>query len=153
MQSAIWKQWMEPVGTKNGEPVYRIPYETRAALQDLMDNWDAVRDDIASHIAQFSTDYKVRYEDQNHTQLDTSVPEAITPEDAESTGDDDDPISAGADAVDGHIKASYEFNPFTRTSDKVKFFFAGIPDYRFDSSGRKIPVLNECGLPQLMPAT
>lgn len=153
MQSAIWKQWMEPIGTKNGEPVYRIPYETRAALQDMMDNWDAVQDDIAMHIAQFSTDYNIRYEEQNQNKLDTTVPEVTSPNNSETAADDDDPASAGAEAVDGHIKASYEFNPFSRTSDKVKFFFAAIPDYTLDSGGRKIPVLNECGLPQLLPAT
>lgn len=153
MQSAIWKQWMDPIGTKNGEPVYRTPYETRIALQELMDNWDAVRDDIASHITQFSADYKVRYEEQNKAQLDTAVPEVNSPQDADGTDNDDDPASAGAEAVDGHIKASYEFNPFSRTSDKVKFFFAGIPDYTLDSNGNKRPVLNECGLQQLIPAT
>jgi len=42
MKSAIWKQWMEPIGMKNGTPVYRIPYETRTALKELMDNWDVV---------------------------------------------------------------------------------------------------------------
>jgi len=54
--------------------------------------------------------------------------------------------------VDGHIKASYEFNPFNRASEKVKFFFAGIPDYTFNAGGKKVPRLNDCGLPELMPA-
>lgn len=152
MKSQIWKQWMDPIGMKDGKPVYRVPYETRAALQEMMDNWDAVQPDVASKIAQFSTDFKVKYEDANHAQLDTAVPDVQNELDAEGNLNDDDPASAGAEATDGHIKASYEFNPFSRASEKVKFFFAGIPDYTFDANGRKRPVLNECGLPQLMPA-
>lgn len=147
MKSQIWKQWMEPMGMKDGKPVYRVPYETRAALQEMMDNWDAVQPDVASKIAQFSTDFKVKYEDANHTQLDTAVPDVQNELDAEGNLNDDDPASAGAEATDGHIKASYEFNPFSRASEKVKFFFAGIPDYTFDANGRKRPILNECGLP------
>ena len=153
MKSQIWKQWMEPMGMKDGKPVYRVPYETRAALQEMMDNWDTVQPDVASKIAQFSTDFKVKYEDANHTQLDTAVPDVQNELDAEGNLNDDDPASAGAEATDGHIKASYEFNPFSRASEKVKFFFAGIPDYTFDANGRKRPMLNECGLPQLMSAT
>lgn len=152
MNSQIWKQWMDPIGTKDGKPVYRVPYETRAALQEMMDNWDVVQPDIASKIAQFSTDFKVKYEDANHTQLDTAVPDVQNELDTEGNINDDDPASAGAEATDGHIKASYEFNPFNRASEKVKFFFAGIPDYMFDANGRKRPMLNECGLPQLMSA-
>ena len=152
MNSQIWKQWMEPMGTKDGKPVYRVPYETRAALQEMMDNWDVVQPDVASKIAQFSTDFKVKYEEANRTQLDTAVPDVQNELDTEGNLNDDDPASAGAEATDGHIKASYEFNPFSRASEKVKFFFAGIPDYTFDANGRKRPMLNECGLPQLMSA-
>lgn len=104
----------------------QAPLASRQALQEMLDNWDAISGDIASAISQFSTDYTTKYEE-------------------EQTEDADGGEAASASIAE-HIKASYEFSQFSRTSSKVRFFFSRIPRCKY-VDGKLVQELNELGLP------
>lgn len=104
----------------------QAPLESRLALEELLDNWNEISGDIASAISQFSTDYTARYEE-------------------EQTEDADGGEAASASIAE-HIKASYEFSQFSRTSSRVRFFFSRIPKSKY-VDGKLVQELNEFGLP------
>ena len=104
----------------------QAPLGSRLALEEMLDNWDAVSADIASDISKFSTDYVAKYEE-------------------EQTEDADGGEAASASIAE-HIRASYEFSQFSRTSSKVRFFFSRIPKCKY-VDGKLVQELNELGLP------
>ena len=111
-----------------------VPQSTKDAMKELVDNWDIIADDIARDISNISTDYMRRFELENE-------------EDAESMED------AEFANIEQHIKASYQFSQFHRTSSLVRFFFARIPQADFKKiDGKNVLVarLNRLGLPQYM---
>lgn len=106
------------------------------AINELLNNWEAVKGDIAADVADISTDYMKRFEQENE-------------EDAQSLED------AQYAQIEQHIKASYEFSQFHRTSSMVRFFFSRVPLAslkRDPNTGqfKKVLKLNEIGLPQYM---
>lgn len=103
------------------------------------ENDDALHKDIADMITDISTNYDVVYDKYN----------------TESAGDSD---VTGA-SIGEHTRASYEFSPLTRATQRVRFFFAQIPEAKFfgyqdkngwHDDGVKITT-NELGLPQFIP--
>lgn len=123
--SKVYKDWM-------GDP--NIPQSTKDALQQIVDNWDVVRPDIVAAISKFSTDYQVKFDDENR-------------DDAEG----DEKSIAGA-AIGDHTRASYEFSQFSRAGSRVKFFFSAIPDWEWTEEGitaRPRIVNNNLGLPEM----
>lgn len=103
------------------------PEATKKALKELIDNWEVISGDIASDISKFSTDYQVKYAQ-------------------EYDEDDTDGGEAASASITEHIKASYEFSQFSRTSSKVRFFFSRIPKCKI-VNGKLVQELNELGLP------
>lgn len=124
-----------------------VPSSTKAALQEIIDNWEAVVPDVVSYIHQFTTDYQTKYEDEERSQKDGS---SDNPDVDPTTTEQD---MSGAD-LSQHIKASYEFSPYTRTSQKIRGFFAGIQYQRWgvNKDGKRIPIVrtNSLGLPELI---
>ena len=130
-----------------GEVEGTIPSVGQLAMREIYDNFDkeAIRDDIANAISIISTDY-------------TKVIEEQSIEDAQ--GDGESVVNAN---IGEHTRSSYEFSRFSKTSSRVRFFFATIPDAVYGKpieqvrDGKKImtmPIkyaLNEFGLPQFVP--
>ena len=100
--------------------------ETKNALKEIIKNWDAVQPDIATYISQFATDFNVKYEDKNDASREGSSSEEPVVDNNEDVEDDDFFEEIASASNEEHMKASYEFSQFSRTSQKVKFFFSGI---------------------------
>jgi len=123
----------------------KIPTIGQLAMKEIYDNFDndVLRDDIANDISFISTDFAKEFEEQSN-------------EDAQS----DDVTNA---SVGEHTRSSYEFSRFTKTSSRVRFFFATIPDTKYVKVVEKLPngqecvkmkvvfATNEFGLPQYAP--
>lgn len=134
---------------KNGIDIFgdttQIPTVGQLAMKELYDNFDkdALRDDIANDISAISTDFVKEFEEQSI-------------EDAQS----DDVTNAN---IGEHTRSSYEFSRFSKTSSRVRFFFATIPDTKYEKVVTKnadgsetikmnvVFALNEFGLPQYAP--
>ena len=122
-----------------------IPTVGQLAMKEIYDNFDNefFRDDIANLISAISTDFTKEFENESI-------------EDAQS----DDVTNA---SIGEHTRSSYEFSRFSKTSSRVRFFFATIPDTMYektvvkDDNGKEKVVmkvklaLNEFGLPQYAP--
>jgi len=122
-----------------------IPTVGQLAMKEIYDNFDNefFRDDIANLISAISTDFTKEFEKEST-------------EDAQS----DDVTNA---SIGEHTRSSYEFSRFSKTSSRVRFFFATIPDTMYekavvkDNNGNEKVVmkvklaLNEFGLPQYAP--
>lgn len=119
---------------QDGTVEYSVPENIRNAVQELLDNWDVVASDVASAISAISTDYRVKFEEENADEAQS--------EDAEGA------------QIEQHIKASYEFSQFHRASSQVKFFFSRIPKSEFytdENGNRAVRIVNsEIGLPEYM---
>lgn len=123
----------------------KIPTIGQLAMKEIYDNFDndVLRDDIANDISFISTDFTKEFEEQSN-------------EDAQS----DDVTNA---SIGEHTRSSYEFSRFTKTSSRVRFFFATIPDTKYVRVVEKLPngqecvkmkvvfATNEFGLPQYAP--
>ena len=110
-------------------------------MKEIYDNFDneVLRDDIANDISVLSTDFVKQIEED-------SV------EDAQS----DDVTNAN---IGEHTRSSYEFSRFSKTSSRVRFFFATIPDTKYEKvkeigqdgkpvvKQKEVLALNELGLP------
>lgn len=121
------------------------PSVTQLAMKEIYDkfNYGNIRDDIADQISFISTDYVKQIEN-------------------ESTEDADGGEATNAN-IGEHTKSSYEFSRFSKTTSRVRFFFATIPDTEYkkvtttDENGntvvRKIEqlALNELGMPSFVP--
>lgn len=118
-----------------------IPTVGQLAMREIYEKFDMdeIRDDIANDFSVISTDY-------------TKIIEEESNEDAE--GD-----SVTGASIGEHTRSSYEFSRFSKTSSRVRFFFATIPESVYTEvkvveNGKqvikKIPklALNEFGLPK-----
>lgn len=103
------------------------------AMTEVMVKFDAVADDLAAMMANISTDYR-----------------KIMQDDAR---DDVDGGESASSYDENFMKWSYEFNRFDKTTSRVKFFFATIPDMKYtdDSKSAWTYATNSLGMPQLIP--
>lgn len=139
----MFKRGYDIIGQTEGV----VPTVGQLAMKEIYDNFnnDSLRDDVANYISSISTDFvKIREEESN--------------EDAQ--GDEESVVNAN---IGEHTRSSYEFSRFDKTSSRVRFFFATIPDVVYGDpietvqNGKKIikkPIkmaLNELGLPQFVP--
>jgi len=117
------------------------------AMKELYEKFDneSLRDDIANYISSISTDYIKTREEES---------------DEDAQGDEESVANA---SIGEHTRASYEFSRFEKTSSRVRFFFATIPDTVYGEpvervvNGKKVITkpqqlaANEFGLPQFVP--
>ena len=103
------------------------------AMTEVMVKFEAVADDLAAMMANISTDYR-----------------KIMQDDAR---DDVDGGESASSYDENFMKWSYEFNRFDKTSSRVKFFFATIPDMKYADESRTkwTYATNSLGMPQLVP--
>lgn len=103
------------------------------AMTELAVKFDAIADDLATMMAAVSTDYRkvMQYEGR----------------------EDADGGESQSSYDENFFKWSYEFDKFDKTTSRVKFFFATIPDCRYsDDSKKKVTyATNSLGLPQFIP--
>lgn len=128
------------------------PSAGQLAMREIFDNFDSnegLREDIANTLQLIATDYNTIQEEQDKDDLDAGEVATADPSD--------------------HTRQAFEFSPFTRTTSRVRFFFATIPEqtwqeqekvYKDKRDGKMhrktvlVPVmkLNDLGLPQFAPA-
>lgn len=103
------------------------------AMTEVMVKFEAVADDLAAMMANISTDYRKIMQDDTRDDVDGG----------ESTSSYDE----------NFMKWSYEFNRFDKTTSRVKFFFATIPDMKYADESRTkwTYATNSLGMPQLVP--
>lgn len=120
--------------------------EGQKALFELIDNLDNIQFklDLANSIKAISTNF-----------------EQVESEEADNDADAGDTYSINQ-SIEGHIKDAVEFDPFEKTSQQVRFFFATIPNQKWSytpsiQNGKvklvrtKEQVFNEYGLPEFIP--
>lgn len=120
--------------------------EGQKALFELIDNLDNIQFklDLANSIKAISTNF-----------------EQVESEKADNDADAGDTYSINQ-SIEGHIKDAVEFDPFEKTSQQVRFFFATIPNQKWSytpsiQNGKvklvrtKEQVFNEYGLPEFIP--
>ena len=118
--------------------------EGQKALFEFIVNLDDIQFklDLANSIKAISTNF-----------------EQVESENADEKAEAGDPINQ---SIEGHIKDAVEFDPFEKTSQQVRFFFATIPNQKWSytpsiQNGRvklvrtKEQVFNEYGLPEFIP--
>lgn len=101
------------------------------AMTELVVKFEAVADDLAAMMANISTDYRKIM--QNDTREDVDGGDSASSYD------------------ENFMKWSYEFDRFDKTTSRVKFFFATIPDMRYGEDGKPEFATNSLGMPQLIP--
>lgn len=124
------------------------PESTRLALQEMLDNFDVIKPDLAAYVSLFASDYKVRYEQTNNRKKE-GVDEVGGQFDSQDPTSSEDDIYGSW--IDDHIKESYEFAPISRATEKTKFFFSAIPKTILTDNGWQLE-LNELGLPEMYDA-
>ena len=120
--------------------------EGQKALFELIDNLDNIQFklDLANSIKAISTNF-----------------EQVESEKADDDADAGDTYSINQ-SIEGHIKDAVEFDPFEKTSQQVRFFFATIPNQKWSYTSSmqdgkikltrtKEQVFNEYGLPEFIP--
>jgi hypothetical protein len=120
--------------------------EGQKALFEFIDNLDNIQFklDLANSIKAISTNF-----------------EQVESEKADNDADAGDTYSINQ-SIEGHIKDAVEFDPFEKTSQQVRFFFATIPNQKWSytpsmQDGKikltrtKEQVFNEYGLPEFIP--
>lgn len=118
--------------------------EGQKALFEFIANLDDIQFklDLANSIKAISTNF-----------------EQVESENADEKAEAGDPINQ---SIEGHIKDAVEFDPFEKTSQQVRFFFATIPNQKWSytpsiQNGKvklvrtKEQVFNEYGLPEFIP--
>lgn len=106
------------------------------ALNEMLDNWDLVKNDIRTKIEQMLDPYTGSHDNEDNV------------EDAQG-----DTASVSEAGIGDHIKESHEFPQFSRASSRVKFFFARIPNVKWVYEGRekkKASINNTEGLPHFV---
>ena len=116
-----------------------VPEKTRLALQELLDNYELIKRDIANVVAEYATDYKEIRDENYAMSKDGSGNSGATSEEDMYNGEGGD---------NWYSKSSYEYSPLEKTSQRVKFFFSAVPKLTW-SNGEVVPVLNELGLPEM----
>lgn len=103
------------------------------AMTELVVKFDSVADDFAARMASISTDYRKVMQNEGREDADGG--------ESQSSYDEN------------FMKWSYEFNRFDKTTSRVKFFFATIPDFQYTDEDRSTIkyATNSLGLPQLVP--
>lgn len=124
------------------------PTSGQAALKEMYDNlkYDEIRTDMADWMSFLATDYRPIQEQEEI--------------------EDADGGEAAKSKIGDHTRLAYEFSKFSKTSKRVKFFFATIPDQVYREVVTKDPktgkdvkkrqfsfVLNELGLPKYVPVS
>lgn len=120
--------------------------EGQKALFEFIANLDDIQFklDLANSIKAISTNF-----------------EQVESEKADNDADAGDTYSINQ-SIEGHIKDAVEFDPFEKTSQQVRFFFATIPNQKWSytpsiQNGKvklvrtKEQVFNEYGLPEFIP--
>lgn len=120
--------------------------EGQKALFEFIDNLDDIQFklDLANSIKSISTNF-----------------EQVESEKADDDANAGDTYSINQ-SIEGHIKDAVEFDPFEKTSQQVRFFFATIPNQKWSytpsiQNGKvklvrtKEQVFNEYGLPEFIP--
>lgn len=120
--------------------------EGQKALFEFIANLDDIQFklDLANSIKSISTNF-----------------EQVESEKADNDADAGDTYSINQ-SIEGHIKDAVEFDPFEKTSQQVRFFFATIPNQKWSytpniQNGKvklvrtKEQVFNEYGLPEFIP--
>lgn len=120
--------------------------EGQKALFEFIANLDDIQFklDLANSIKSISTNF-----------------EQVESEKADGDADAGDTYSINQ-SIEGHIKDAVEFDPFEKTSQQVRFFFATIPNQKWSytpsiQNGKvklvrtKEQVFNEYGLPEFIP--
>lgn len=120
--------------------------EGQKALFELIDNLDDIQFklDLANSIKVISTNF-----------------EQVESEKADNDADAGDTYSINQ-SIEGHIKDAVEFDPFEKTSQQIRFFFATIPNQKWSytpsiQNGKvklvrtKEQVFNDYGLPEFIP--
>lgn len=120
--------------------------EGQKALFEFIANLDDIQFklDLANSIKAISTNF-----------------EQVESENADNDADAGDTYSINQ-SIEGHIKDAVEFDPFEKTSQQVRFFFATIPNQKWSytpsiQNGKvklvrtKEQVFNEYGLPEFIP--
>lgn len=102
-------------------------------MSEIYSKFDAVSDDIAAMFANISTDYKKTRREETEEDLD---------------GDETSIASAWDD---NFFKWDYEFSRFDKSTSRVKYFFASIPDMEYGENHKLIPSVNGLGMPQMLP--
>lgn len=101
------------------------------AMTEVMVKFESIADDLAAMMASISTDYRKVMQNEGR--------------------EDADGGEASSSYDENFFKWSYEFNRFDKTTSRVKFFFATIPDMRYREDGTPELATNSLGLPQLIP--
>ena len=101
------------------------------AMTEVMVKFDTIADDLAAMMAAISTDYRKVMQNEGREDVDGG--------------------EASSSYDENFFKWSYEFNRFDKTTSRVKFFFATIPDMRYREDGTPELATNSLGLPQLIP--
>lgn len=103
------------------------------AMTEMLVKFDAVADDLASMMATISTDYRKVMQDDGREDADGG--------ESQSSYDEN------------FLKWSYEFDKFDKTTSRVKFFFATVPDSEYvdDTKIKQKFATNSLGMPQFIP--
>lgn len=103
------------------------------AMSELYIKFEAIQDDLAAMMASISTDYRKIMQEEGM--------------------EDSDGGEAMSSYDENFFKWSYEFDKFDKTSSRVKFFFATIPQLEFtdDTKTKYKFALNSLGMPQFIP--
>ncbi len=91
------------------------------AMTEMVVRFDAVADDLAAMVSAISTDYRKIMQQEGIEDFDGG--------------------EAASSYDENFFKWSYEFDKFDKTTSRIKFFFATVPDTN----------LNSLGLPQFLP--
>lgn len=98
------------------------------AMKEIFDNFDQVSPDIAQRISAMSSDYKVKYENEE-----------------EQEGVDGDGDTGIGSKIEEHTKASYEFSKIDKTSRQLRFFMSMIEDQELNKDGKLVAKRNAIG--------
>lgn len=128
----------------------------------INDNWNKIQQDIVQSFKEFYftgsvneiTDDQARRELIENNNTVTSRDE-IEEETSDLANETENSFNSGANAVDGHLENSNQFDPITRASVQVKFFFSRIVMTRMVTvkingveQQREIIQTNRVGAPQ-----
>lgn len=104
---------------------------SQLAMTEIVVKFNAIADDLAAMMSAISTDYRKVMQNEGR--------------------EDSDGGESSSSYDENFFKWSYEFNRFDKTTSRVKFFFAAIPDMRYKEDGTLEFATNGLGLPQLIP--
>lgn len=115
--------------------------EANPALNELLDYWGVVREDVRTLVQHIATPYIGTNDDIQNVE--------------DMQGDEESAANAG---IGDYTRDSQEFSQFSRAGEKVKFFFSIIPNvtYIYDKAGNRqtVSVNNAEGLPEFVnPST